>query len=107
MKNDWSWGVTVEYDVFIDGNQTSHLEDGNVGYDTSTNDQNDGYGLRGSVRVMKQTDAIDFFVEPFVRYWDIEDSEVSLTTVNGAVVGAGLEPTNNTTEYGLKIGICY
>ena len=116
FKNSWSIGLTVEYDYFIDGEQTSHLEDGGTGYDPLENDQNDGYGLRGSFRVMKESQAMDFFVEPFVRYWDIEDSKVSALTINGQVIPVpgspgyvygGREPKNNTTEYGVKLGLRY
>ncbi len=114
IKNGWSVGFTAEYDLFIDGQQISHLEDGGTGYDTLENDQNDGYGLRGSFRVMKETEKIDFFIEPFVRYWNIDDSEVSAITINGSVVSVGggyvlggREPENNTTEYGVKLGFRY
>jgi len=116
IKNGWSIGFTAEYDFFIDGQQISHLEDGGTGYDTVENDQNDGYGLRGSFRIMKETEKLDFFIEPFVRYWNIDDSDVVALKINGAVIPipgspgyvvGGLEPENNTTEYGVKMGFRY
>jgi len=114
--NNWSLCLTAEYDFFIDGEQTSHLEDGGTGYDTLKNDQDKGRGMRGSFRVMKESKAIDFFFEPFVRYWDIENSDVTALTINGQVIPVpgspgyvygGREPKNNTTEYGVKCGIRY
>ena len=106
-RNNWSLGVTLEYDIFIDGTQKSHLEDGDAGFSTLKNDQNHGYGMRGSFRVTKHTDNVDFFVEPFARYWHISDSDCAELTYAGAAVGYGLEPENRTAEYGFRLGLAY
>lgn len=104
----WHAHLILEYDVFIDGTQKSHLEDGGTGLDTLENDQAQGYGLRGSLKIFKRSSKIDFIFEPFVRYWDIEDSEASVVSAGGSVLPlAGIEPANNTTEYGVKISIRY
>ncbi|MDP2654331.1 MAG: autotransporter domain-containing protein [Candidatus Omnitrophota bacterium] len=114
----WSLTLTAEYDIFLSGRQYSHLEDGPAGsnYDTLKNKQDEGYGARGSLRLMKSGEQLDFFIEPFVRYWNIEDSDVAALTRNGETVPVpgnpdyvqgGLEPKNNTEEYGIKVGIRY
>lgn len=104
-KAGWGFGMTVEYDVFLDGEQKSHLGDAVTGLNTLKNDQNSGYGLRGSLKVMKETRKFNFYLEPFIRYWKIDDSEISPVTYSGVIVGYGREPENNSTEYGVKLGL--
>jgi len=107
FKNSWSCRLNVEGDIFISGRQTSHLEDVSSGYSKVKNDQDSGYGMRGGFRVMKESKAFDLFLEPFVRYWHIKDSNASAVTYSGAVVGYGIEPENNTWEWGIKAGLRY
>ena len=95
----------VEYDVFIDGTQKSHLGDAVAGLNTVKNDQNHGYGMEASFRVTQKTKLVNLFVEPFVRYWKINDSDISTLTYSGVAVGYGLEPENKTTEYGTRVGV--
>lgn len=101
----WSVTATAEFDLFIDGEQKSHLGDAISGLNTVKNDQDDGKGFRGSIKIAKETERVDFFVEPYVRYWDIEDSEVSPITFSGVLVGFGLEPKNDSLETGARVGI--
>jgi hypothetical protein len=105
MSSGWSFGTTFEYDIFLGGRQKSHLEDVSSSYETLTNDQSSGYGLRGSFRITKVNDGMDIFLEPFVRYWHIDDSDISPTIFSGTIVGYGLEPENKSTEYGVKLGL--
>ena len=107
MKNKagWGLGITVEYDVFLDGEQKSHLGDAVAGLNTVKNDQNSGYGIRGSLKLVKETQKVSFYLEPFIRYWKIDDSEISTVTYSGVIVGYGKEPENNSTEYGVKFGL--
>lgn len=107
----WSWNVNAEYDIFVSGKQKSHLEDSvdlagnNAGYETVANEQRKGHGIRGAVRVGKELMNVDLFVEPFVRYWSIQDSKIeAITLTGGTPVGYGFEPKNDTTEYGIKMG---
>ena len=101
----WILDVVLEYNWFISGKQKSHLGDVSTSYETLTNDQSRGYGLRGSFKITKEMEGMNFFIEPFFRYWNIEDSEVSPVVYSGVVVGAGLEPENNSTECGVKFGV--
>ncbi len=106
LDNDWFLGLNAEFDVFLDGTQTSELGDAIGGLDDLENDQNDGYGVRGSVKLAKKGDRFDFFVEPFVRYWHIDDSERSTVTFSGTPIGlVGIEPHNTSTEIGARVGI--
>ena len=90
----WSFGFGVEYDVFIVGMQSSHFRD--IG--TVDNRQNTGYGYRASVKLQYKSKTGIFVVEPFIRYWDIDDSEWEY------VGGYGChEPPNETTEIGISL----
>jgi hypothetical protein len=87
---DWLMSANVEFDLLLMGNQSSDLKD--FGYGTVHNRQNSGYGIRGSVGFEHPGKDIDVSIEPFVRYWNIAESELN----NG-----WYEPKNNTTEIGL------
>ena len=102
LENGWSIGFTLEYDYFWRGKQKSHLSDVVVGVSDLENDQNDGYGCRGSIKLQKKGKNLDFVIEPFLRYWNIKKSEVSAVTYSGVIWGYGWEPKNNSTEIGIK-----
>lgn len=95
-------GGAIEFDLFFNGKQISHLEDGGVGAGTLENKQESGYGIRGSVFIEQEFKAVAVFIEPYIRYWDIDDSEVS---IDSNFVFVGIEPANRTLETGLKLGI--
>jgi len=125
-RNGWLIGFMAEYDYFLTGAQRSHLEDGGLSIQDSVtgtwyvrdmllNDQDEGHGIRGSFIIMKKTKYIDLFIEPFVRYWSIKESDPQQQTSNGGTVLwfqdagftiplTGVEPENKSTEYGLKFG---
>ncbi|MDP2654710.1 MAG: outer membrane beta-barrel protein [Candidatus Doudnabacteria bacterium] len=106
LDNGWFLGFTVEYDAFLDGKQKSELGDAIAGIDTVENNQDEGYGMRGSVQIVKTMEQYDIFVEPFVRYWNIKQSDLQAVTFNGTPIGVvGYEPKNNSTEYGVKLGM--
>ena len=91
-KAGWSIGFRLEYDVFLWGVQRTDLS--NVGGPEVDNDQDSGYGYRASIKIQNKSRNGAFIIEPFFRYWDIDDSDV-----NGGLV----EPANNTTELGVQI----
>lgn len=92
LKNRWSFEATAEFDFFLLGQQNSHLSD--IGFVDIENEQDSGYGLRGSVRFQKHGKKTDFIIEPFIRYWNIDKSDVVL---------GGYEPENETLEYGIQL----
>ena len=94
ITGNWLLAATAEYDLLLDGRQTTDLRE--FGLWTFKNRQNGGYGMRGSVRLEKKGKAADFIIEPFIRYWDIDKSEVDEAT-------GGYEPKNKTTEYGINL----
>lgn len=91
LKNGWSFGATAEFDLFLWGEQNSHLSD--VGGVDIQNEQDSGYGLRGSIKFHKKSKKTDFIIEPFIRYWNIDKSDVVLGVY---------EPENETLEYGIQ-----
>ena len=108
INDSWSVAILGEYDWLVHGLQISHLSDGNqflsTRNDDAENEQNHGYGLRASLRLIRESGIVDLIFEPFIRYWNIEDSEIVSIFVDGSTTN-GLEPANNTIETGLKIGL--
>ena len=96
LKNNWLIGATAEYDIFWQGIQKSHFDWAGFPELVLESEQHQGYGLRGSVKVQKKGQKMDLIVEPYIRYWNIKQSEVSLI---------GYEPKNNSTEIGLKLAV--
>ncbi|MDH4028731.1 MAG: porin family protein, partial [Nitrospirota bacterium] len=91
LDNGWKAGVRLEYDHFWKGKQISKM--GYVpGYHDIENNQDGGYGVRGSVRFINRKSFV-YVIEPFIRYWDIEDSDLD---------DGWYEPKNNSTEFGLR-----
>ena len=106
LKNGWSIGIIAEYDIFWYGLQKSHFGDFAPGYDIVENNQDKGYGARGSIKIQKKGAKMDFVIEPFIRYWDIEQSDISAVIFSGTyIVGYAYEPENNSTEYGIKLAV--
>jgi hypothetical protein len=101
FNNGWSAGAIIEYDYFWKGKQKSNFSTADAGYNDVENDQNSGYGLRGSIMIKKQTARLFFAIEPFIRYWNIDQSEIQNLTDYKTV----LEPKNESTEIGVKFTI--
>lgn len=96
-----SVGGLIEADIFLFGRQRSHLGDVVPGYETIENDQESGYGLRASVFIEHEFKVMAVVLEPYVRYWDIADSEITW----GSDFTGWIEPENQTIEAGLKLGV--
>ncbi|MFH1562201.1 MAG: autotransporter outer membrane beta-barrel domain-containing protein [Nitrospirota bacterium] len=118
LKNSWSVRTILEYDIFWWGQQKSYMSQARVwsavpGWYTHNdveNDQDGGYGIRGSIEFQKKGEKLDFAIEPFIRYWNIKDSETVTDTVlseNGLwlVTTPFTEPKNETTEIGIKFAV--
>lgn len=93
-RNTWQLGFMAELDVMLVGVQISHLEDVDPAATKIYNWQYGGLGAQGAIALRHRSNALDFAVAPFVRYWWIPESEVDQGYV---------EPENNTTEYGLRL----
>ena len=111
LSDIWALGVTVEYDMFWGGEVKSRLSDVLYReYDDSdvNHDFWGGYGVRVSFQFKrKYTKSYDLFIEPFIRYWDIEKSKLGFLIENGVLQRALSEPENNTTVYGLRLGLAF
>ena len=100
LWNGWSFGATIEYDYFWWGKQKSHLSDVPGYYDIS-NRQKKGDGFRGSIIIQERFKKIDFKAEPFIRYWNIKKSEITVDPVGDSWI----EPKNKSTEIGIMLGV--
>jgi hypothetical protein len=69
------------------------------------NRQDNGYGLRGSIKFLKKGSVVDYYVEPYIRYWNIEQSKGQYMSIDGKAPLIYAEPANSTTEVGSKFGI--
>ena len=113
-------GLNLEYDYWYAGRQVSHLEDMqdmggvNAGYDPLINRQRDGFGWRGSVKFSKDFPRMRLSVEPYYRYWKVQQSDIQFLTKGGQLVPvpgfpgyyeAGQEPDNITREIGVRMGV--
>jgi hypothetical protein len=98
---------TLEYDHLILGKQISMLSDGGQGDSDLTNTQRKGYGLKLSVMYEKG----EWAIGPYLHTWNTDDSDwvpsykYGLPEFDqfGRQLG-GVEPENNTAEFGLKVG---
>lgn len=105
LNYGWFLEVNTEFDIFLGGRQISHFSDVVPSYNDLSNDQKDGYGLRGSLKIRKGFKTVDFIIEPFIKYWNIKKSDISNLTYNNVIIGYGYEPKNNSTEYGIKLAM--
>ncbi len=106
---NWQISLNGEFDWFLFGEQRSGLfeSDGYV-----VNKQNQGYGLRGSLRLQTNiATRFGFFVEPYYRMWKIQNSDETIVSGYDPIEGywaiACVEPFNVTKEAGIKVGIIF
>lgn len=104
FKNNWSLELTAEYDIFLWGKQKSLLSEVSSAYPDVEVDQEGGYGLQGAIKISKSTPQLTYVFEPFIRYWDIDESERAVFPVGSFIVTAW-EPKNESTEIGVKFAI--
>lgn len=129
---DLSLGLNLEFDYVFLGIHRSSFSDLGVLYEETggdfrsmklrdtTNRFRGGIGLRGSARVTKKNKMFDWFVEPYIRYWYINQSDkeqfplklsdgqdVILFQRDQVTAYNHIEPENTTTEYGLQVGLVY
>lgn len=74
------------------GQQVSTISDVEI-----RNDQRTGYGLRGAVSLTNTGDKTSFTIEPFIRYWHIDESDLDNE------VGIFVEPENETVQSGVQL----
>jgi hypothetical protein len=96
LSGRWELGLTGEFNVLIIGRQISHLDRLHPSYPKVRNWQWPGFGATASVELRHRGEWFDLALAPFVRYWWIDESDVSQ---------GYYEPENNTLEYGLSFVI--
>jgi hypothetical protein len=107
LGSGWSLGANVEYDRFLWGIQKTYLSDVDPGNNDIENRQTSGYGFRGSISIAKKYEKVGFIIEPYIRYWNINDSEIEPITYYGTIVNYGIEPNNTSTEIGCKLAVTF
>ena len=107
VGNNWFIEAIAEYDFLWSGSQISHLGDAIPGWNTVSDDQNTGWGVRGSLKVLKKSERYDWSFGPFFRYWRIEKSEDSHLQAGGTLIGFAWEPENNSTEIGANASLMF
>ena len=107
LGNAWSFGATAEGDIFWDGKQKSHTSDVDSGLNDVENDQDKGYGLRGSVSFQKKLNNLWIEIEPFIRYWNIKQSDPEVLKFNGTPLIEVVEPRNHSTQYGVMLLVAF
>ena len=109
IKN-WILGIRVEYDLFLGGSVKSHLSDVHPSFNDPKVDQDfgDGYGVKASLQIdRKLSKNYGLSIEPYITYWDIDESDTSTLTVYGIPVAYVVEPENETTAYGMRLTISF
>ena len=111
MTDGWKIFLNAEFDWLLYGKQKSGIFE-EEGYGYIENQQKQGYGLRGSVKLEKAiTKSLGVFIEPYYRMWKIQNSEIKsvLVEVPGSGIGvmSFVEPFNITKEAGIKVGIVF
>lgn len=108
VGDGWVVAPNLEYDQLLWGNVSSRLGTLGQGYQYTNNQQSSGWGLRGKFMVGKEEDdgwAWEF--GPFFRYWNIKESDISLSQIytnqSGTYVGLGDEPANTRLQAGLQL----
>ncbi len=104
LPEGWTLAAEAEFDYLWYGKQYSDLSDANPLYPDVDNQQDQGYGIRGAIRIEKKITYSAIFFEPFIRYWHISQSDDTIFTAGGTTY-RGYEPKNNTTEIGARIGL--
>jgi len=110
LPANWTWGLSAEYDLFLSGKVKSHLSDVFSGLNDLENDQNfgNGYGVKFSLQFNRKfSNNYGISIEPYITYWDIDQSDLSIVTLYGIPIAYGVEPENETTEYGLRLNFTF
>ena len=109
LPNSWAAEFNGEYDIFLSGYQkwfdSNYDQLSGGSFPDWTLHQDHGFGLRGSVKLIKKGSLLDFYVEPYFRYWNIEGSKSEAISYDGGAPLLYWQPKNSTTEIGSKFGV--
>jgi hypothetical protein len=100
-EGGWTFKPTVEYDQFIYGTVDSRLQNlPGGGFSDVTNTQHHGYGWRGDFMVGQKENGFAWQIGPFVRYWNIKDSDVVTSNLL-------MTPQNERMQTGLALRVTW
>lgn len=108
LSDHWKWRINAEYDFFLGGRVKSHFSDVHPGFNDPVVDQDlgEGDGFRFALGFTRKLDKMcALSIEPYITYWDIDESDISLLTFYGMPDTYIIEPANKTTSYGLRISL--
>jgi hypothetical protein len=108
MNSNWNWGINAEYDFFWGGTAKAYFSDVDSGLNDPEGDWGvgDGYGVRGSIWFAGDvSNNMGMRIEPFVRYWDIDDSDTDTVTLNGTPIAEAFEPATTVFAAGVRVGL--
>jgi hypothetical protein len=111
LSEHCNFRLNPEFDLFLVGRQITGLDVKGNGK-CLVNHLYGGYGFRASGRISEKIGKnFALFFEPFVKYWDIDESEKEYYYVEDKdrkmKLKGYFEPKNNTMEYGAKVGITF
>jgi hypothetical protein len=109
LGGGWSLAFSAEYDFFWRGEHIRHVGQAYPSLNRVRNIQDSGYGLRGSLKIIK-TGPLTVVFEPFIRHWNIDQStRVSFDRADPSVDFSkfAFEPQSETTEIGLKVCLLF
>lgn len=108
VSANWAIAIAGEYDLFWHGWHKSEVDDAELSLVPLKFSQENGWGARASIKFMRDLGNSIFVVEPFFRYWQIDESDVDFSVVDFDYYGwIGIpysEPKNSTMEWGTRVG---
>ena len=99
LQEGWGVYISGEYDIFLEGKQTTDFTAKNLKHN-----QSKGYGFRSEILLEKTFDKYIFSMGPYINYWNIKDSARDYIFCKACgVYHYTYEPKNTTQETGIKI----
>ena len=124
----WAVQLNCEFDVILEGRSTRRYNDlgpliisGDDGSshipDAMEFNHDKGYGWRASVKFLRSAEEVDIYIEPFIRFWKLEDSDIEQFSTDGSGIIWYYRSTGEAvidqvlghkiTEYGLRAGVLF
>jgi len=104
INPNWKIKGYAEYDYFIRGKVKSYLSDIDPTlYEDIKNTQDNGYGIRAGVSIVRNFKSFELSGGPYVKYWKIDKSDISYDSWGREWV----EPKNHSTETGAMLRISF
>ena len=109
----WRIAANSEYDYLAWGRITNYSASFSSGTHLLSvpefnNTLRHGYGIRGSVKITKEGDTVNYFIEPYVQFWEINASNTVTATAHDNGVAFRVdnrEAKSRTLETGARVGV--